>query len=56
MNGFEVNDLATGWLKESDVLGRAMDVIMNDDGSLFVSGDGAEEVYGVYYGKYGVGL
>ena len=51
MNDLEVNDLATGWLKEGNVLGRPGDIIMNDDGSLFVSGDNVGEVYRVYYEK-----
>ena len=51
MNDLEVNDLATGWLKEGNVLGRPVDIIMNDDGSLFVSGDNVGEVYRVYYEK-----
>ena len=46
MNDLEVNDFATGWLKKGSVLGRPVDIIMNDDGSLFVSGDNAGEVYG----------
>lgn len=51
MNNLEVNDLATGLLKEGNVLGRPVDIIMNYDGSLFVSGDNAGDVYGVYYEK-----
>ena len=47
----EVNNLATGWLKEGTVLGRPVDIIMNDDGSFFVSGDNVGEVYRVYYEK-----
>lgn len=49
MNILKVNDLATGWLKDCNVLGRPMDIIMNDDGSFFVSDDGAGKIYGVYY-------
>ena len=51
MNDLEVNDLATGWLKEGNVLGRPVDIIMNDDGSLFVSGDNSGKIYWVYYGE-----
>ena len=51
MNNLETSDLATGWLKEGDVLGRPMDIIMNDDGSLFVSDGNAGEVYIGYYEK-----
>ena len=62
MDDLEVNDLATGcvkksddtlfatgWLKDGNVLGRPVDIIMNDDGSLFVSYGGAGEVYRAYY-------
>ena len=49
MNDLEINVFATGWLKEGNVLGRPVDIITNDDGSLFVSDDNAGEVYGVYY-------
>ena len=51
MNDLEINVFATGWLKEGNVLGRPVDIITNDDGSLFVSDDNAGEVYGVYYEK-----
>jgi glucose/arabinose dehydrogenase len=44
MNNLETSDLATGWLKEGDVPGRPVDIIMNDDGLLFVGDDGAGEV------------
>lgn len=59
MNYLEVKDLAigcgkksddtlfvTGWLKEGNGLGRTMDIIINDDMSLFVSGDGTGEYIG----------
>ena len=49
MNDLEVNDFATGWLKEGNVLGRPVDIITNDDGSLFVSDDNAGKIYRVYY-------
>ena len=49
MNNLETSDLATGCLKEGNVLGRPVDIIMNDDGSLFVSDDNAGEAYRVYY-------
>ena len=49
MNNLEVNDFATGWLKEGNVLGRPVDIIMNDDGSLFVSDDNAGKIYRIYY-------
>ena len=34
MNDLEVNDFATGCLKERDVLGRPVDIIMNDGEAL----------------------
>ena len=62
MNDLKVNDFATGcvkksddtlfatgWLKEGDVLGRPVDIITNDDGSLFVSDDNAGKIYRIYY-------
>ena len=48
MNDLEVNDFATDWLKEGNVLGKPVDIIMNDDGSLFEGGDGVGK-YRVYY-------
>ena len=51
MNDLEVNDLATGWLKDGNVLGRPVDIITNDDGSLFVSDDNAGKIYRIYYEK-----
>ncbi|MCL7475889.1 MAG: PQQ-dependent sugar dehydrogenase [ANME-2 cluster archaeon] len=49
MNNFEVNDFATGWLKGGTVSGRPVDIITNDDGSLFVSDDYAGKIYRIYY-------
>ncbi|MDO9517217.1 MAG: hypothetical protein Q7J10_04110, partial [Methanosarcinaceae archaeon] len=49
MNGLEVNNLATGWLKECNVLGRPVYIITNYDGSLFVSDDNAGKIWGVLW-------
>ncbi|MDW7776858.1 MAG: hypothetical protein SCH39_11075 [Methanosarcinales archaeon] len=49
MNNFEVKDFATGWLKGGTVSGRPVDIITNDDGSLFVSDDYAGKIYRIYY-------
>lgn len=56
MNILKASDLATGWLKDGKVLERPVDIIMNDDGSLFVGYGGAGEVYGVYYENRAVNL
>jgi len=46
----EVKDFATGWLTEDfKVLGRPVDVIIDEDGSLFVSDDNAGLVYKIIY-------
>jgi glucose/arabinose dehydrogenase len=44
-----VNDFATGWLKGGNVLGRPVDIIAADDGSLFVSDDNAGKIYRISY-------
>jgi glucose/arabinose dehydrogenase len=49
MNTFEVKDFATGWLQGSNVLGRPVDIIVAQDGSLFVSDDNAGKIYRIYY-------
>ncbi|MEZ5336379.1 MAG: PQQ-dependent sugar dehydrogenase [Methanolobus sp.] len=49
MDTREVNDFATGWLKTATVSGRPVDVIVADDGSLFVSDDNAGRIYRIYY-------
>jgi len=35
----ETKDFATGWLRNGSVLGRPVDIVVADDGSLFVSDD-----------------
>jgi len=47
----EVRDFATGWLQGSTVLGRPVDIIVANDGSLLVSDDNAGRIYRIYYTK-----
>ncbi|MCZ7392956.1 MAG: PQQ-dependent sugar dehydrogenase [Candidatus Methanoperedens sp.] len=49
MNTSTVVDFATGWLQSNDVLGRPVDIIVAQDGSLFVSDDNAGKIYRIYY-------
>ena len=49
MNDFSVKDFATGWLNGSNVLGRPVDIIVADDGSLLVSDDNAGKIYRISY-------
>ncbi|WP_094228883.1 PQQ-dependent sugar dehydrogenase [Methanolobus psychrotolerans] len=44
-----VNDFATGWLRDATISGRPVDVIVADDGSLFVSDDNSGKIYRIYY-------
>jgi len=45
-----VEDFATGWLKEDKtVIGRPVDIVIAEDGSMFVSDDNAGKVYRIYY-------
>jgi len=45
MKDFSVKDFATGWLNGPNVLGRPVDIITADDGSLLVSDDNAGKIY-----------
>jgi len=48
----EVEDFATGWLTDDfKVLGRPVDLIVDQEGSLFVSDDNAGLVYKIIYKK-----
>jgi glucose/arabinose dehydrogenase len=47
----EVVDFATGWLNNSVVRGRPVDVIVGTDGALYVSDDQANLIYRIVYGK-----
>ncbi|WP_406660810.1 PQQ-dependent sugar dehydrogenase [Methanolobus sp. ZRKC3] len=49
MDTLTVNDFATGWLQGNKVLGRPVDVIVADDGSLLVSDDNAGKIYRIHY-------
>lgn len=49
MENLQIYDFATGWLKNNTVDGRPVDVIMNHDGSIFVSDDYAGRIYRIYY-------
>jgi glucose/arabinose dehydrogenase len=49
MTDFTVKDFATGWLSGNNVLGRPVDIIVAQDGSLFVSDDNAGKIYRIYY-------
>ena len=53
MDNHIVKDFATGWLEEqgSNVLGRPVDLIVANDGSLLVSDDNAGHIYRIYYEK-----
>ncbi|MFZ3168735.1 MAG: PQQ-dependent sugar dehydrogenase [Candidatus Methanoperedens sp.] len=51
MKDYSVNDFATGWLNNSNVQGRPVDIIVADDGSLFVSDDNAGKIYRISYGE-----
>ena len=44
-----VTDFATGWLDRTNVLGRPVDIIFKDDGSMLVSDDNAGIIYRIYY-------
>lgn len=49
MTDLTVHDFATGWLQNGNVLGRPVDVMVSEDGSLFVSDDNDGRIYGIYY-------
>ncbi len=49
MDDFTVKDFAIGWLSGNNVLGRPVDIIVANDGSLFVSDDNAGRIYRIYY-------
>lgn len=46
-----VEDFATGWLKDGQVLGRPAGLITGADGAFYISDDGKGFVYRVSYGK-----
>lgn len=49
MLDLEVKDFAAGWLTGGNVLGRPVDIIVADDGSLLVSDDNAGKIYRISY-------
>ncbi len=49
MTDLTVHDFATGWFQNGNVLGRPVDVIVSEDGSLFVSDDNDGRIYRIYY-------
>jgi len=51
MNDYSVKDFATGWLQNSSVIGRPVDIANAPDGSLFVSDDAAEKIYRISYNR-----
>ncbi len=46
-----VSDFATGWLENSSVIGRPVDVAVASDGSLYVSDDTAGRIYRISYSQ-----
>ena len=50
MTDLSVHDFATGWLRNNSVLGRPVDVVVSNDGSLFVSDHNSGRIYQIYYG------
>lgn len=49
MTDLSVYDFATGWLRNNSILGRPVDVVVSNDGSLFVSDDNSGRIYRIYY-------
>ncbi len=49
MDDFTVKDFATGWLGDGNVRGRPVDIIVADDGSLFITDDNAGKIYRISY-------
>lgn len=45
----EVEDFATGWLNDGQVMGRPVDVAVGPDGALYVSDDKAGAIYRISY-------
>jgi len=50
-NFVDVEDFITGWLTPEGVLGRPVDILIKDDGVIFISDDQAGVVYRVVYEK-----
>jgi glucose/arabinose dehydrogenase len=50
-NYIDVEDFITGWLTPAGALGRPVDILIKDDGVMFISDDKAGVVYRVVYEK-----
>jgi glucose/arabinose dehydrogenase len=50
-NFLDVEDFITGWLTPAGALGRPVDILIKDDGVIFISDDQAGVVYRVVYKK-----
>jgi glucose/arabinose dehydrogenase len=50
-NPVDAEDFITGWLTPAGALGRPVDILITDDGVIFISDDKAGVVYRVVYGK-----
>jgi glucose/arabinose dehydrogenase len=50
-NFIDVEDFITGWLTPTGALGRPVDILIKDDGVIFISDDQAGVVYRVVYEK-----
>jgi glucose/arabinose dehydrogenase len=50
-NPVDAEDFITGWLTPQGALGRPVDILIADDGVIFISDDKAGVVYRVVYGK-----
>jgi len=46
-----VEDFITGWLTPAGALGRPVDILIKDDGVIYISDDKAGVVYRVVYEK-----
>ncbi len=50
-NFLDVEDFITGWLTPAGALGRPVDILIKDEGVIFISDDKAGVVYRVVYKK-----
>jgi glucose/arabinose dehydrogenase len=50
-NPVDAEDFITGWLTPQGALGRPVDILITEDGVIFISDDKAGVVYRVVYGK-----
>jgi glucose/arabinose dehydrogenase len=51
-NFLDVEDFITGWLTPQGALGRPVDILIKDDGIIFISDDKAGVVYRMFYNKW----